>query len=233
MAMTARLTNENLKISVRHIGNSREPVLVVDDVLRDPNAVIARARADENWVEAAPGGYPGARTGLPKPYAREIIQRLDPIIRQRFTGSTSSLDRFECAFSKVTRAATDLRPIQKLPHIDVANPQRIAVLHYFCDPPHGGTAFFRQDATGLERVDPADRRAFLDAQHDLCANLDSSAGFPTAQTPGYTQIATVEARLNRVLMYRSNLLHSGIINSGTPSSDRLTANFFLDYAEPV
>jgi hypothetical protein len=53
--------------------------------------------------------------------------------------------------------------------------------------------------------------------------------------PGYTETAHFAARFNRLLVYRSCSLHSGIIPSDTrlsadPRVGRLTVNLFLDFA---
>ena len=61
-------------------------------------------------------------------------------------------------------------------------------------------------------------------------------GLPTADyvrsdTPLFEQIAAHEARFNRVLIYRGNTLHSGMISadmafSDDPRTGRLTVNTF-------
>lgn len=232
--MNDGLTNENLTVSVHPLGRSSEPLLIIDDFLADPNRLVAAAQAAKDWADVAAGGYPGMRAPLPGRYARQTLRRLDPIIRAKLVGVGSNLARFECSFSRVTRSPDALDPVQKLPHIDIARETRVAILHYLCGPPHGGTAFFRQDSTGLEQVHPADKARYIGARkHDLAA-LQNTAGFPDGTTPGYTQIGQVEARFNRVVIYRSFTLHSGVITDAayTPTPDRigrLTANFFVDY----
>ena len=233
--MTGALTNENLEISVQYLGSSREPLLVIDNFLSEPDALVAQAQRSEEWSDVAGAGYPGKRAGLPSEYARQVLQRLDPIIRARIFDQPSKLDTFECAFSMVTRAPDELQSAQKIPHIDVASEGRVAILHYLCGPQFGGTAFFRQDATGLERVGRKDRAAYLEARRNDLARLSESAGFPDGSTPGYTRTGHVEARFNRLVIYRSFLLHSGIIDApdrltDDPATGRLTANFFVNYA---
>lgn len=236
--MSRTLTNENLTISMQRLGASREPLLVIDTFLREPELLVRQAQSSTEWEEASPGGYPGIRAGLPSNYARQTLRRLDPIIRSRIFDSPRKLGKFECSFSMVTKELEALHASQKLPHIDVANENRIAILHYLCGAQFGGTAFFRQDATGLEKVTAKDRGRYLTARKSDMNNLAEKAGFPNEQTDGYTKIGSVEAQFNRLVIYRSCILHSGIISapeelSDDPNKGRLTANFFVDYIAPA
>ena len=225
--------NESPRLAVRRVGRAREPVLVVEDALSDP-APLVEAAAAADWAEAPAGGYPGLRAALPGAYVRALVRRLDPVLRARLLPGPARLDRFECGFSLVTRAPGALAPAQRLPHVDVADPWRVAVLHYLCGPLFGGTAFFRQEATGLERVHPEDRARWAAARAAEMAALVPGGGYPGAATPGYVRTGAVEARMNRVAAYRSFVLHSGIVEapealSADPRRGRLTANLFLDY----
>ena len=228
--------NQTLTIDLLRVGASREPVLVIDDFLQAPDALVADAAAAPDWADLPPGGYPGRRAALPGDYARAVLRRMDGPIRQKLLGGAAArLDRFECSFSLVTRAPAALTPLQRVPHIDIARPNRVAILHYLCPPRFGGTAFFRQQATGLEQVGPDSRAAYLEARARGLAALGPDHGYPGADTPGYIRTGFVEARFNRLVAYRSFTLHSGIVDdpgalSDDPAKGRLTANFFVDYA---
>ncbi|MBS0124704.1 DUF6445 family protein [Thetidibacter halocola] len=227
--------NRALKITVVPMGRLAEPVMVIDDFLADPQALVAAARASD-WRELPPGGYPGRRAGLPRDYVRCVLQRLDGPIRKTLLRRPSRLDTFDCSFSMVTRAPADLAPLQRVPHIDVANAGRVAILHYLCGPQFGGTAFFRQDATGLEQIRPAEKPRYLAARAQGLEALGPDNRYPDADTPGYERTGFTEARFNRLVAYRSFTLHSGIVEdpailTDDPATGRLTANFFVDYAE--
>ncbi len=226
--------NRNLTVDVLRIGRVREPVLIIDDVLANPAALVAAASAAPDWTEAPLGGYPGRRAALPRAYVRGILARLDGPIRKTLFSQPMRLDRFECAFSMVTREPAALRDLQRVPHIDIARAGRVAILHYLCGPPFGGTAFFRQRETGLERVCPGDRARYLEARLGDLARLRPEDRYPNECTPGYDRIGLVEARFNRVVVYRSFMLHSGVIGpqdplSAEPARGRLTGNIFADY----
>ena len=232
--MNALAPRQDLTIDIRTIGQSREPLLVIDDFLEQPEALIAGAAASPDWRDLPPGGYPGRRAPLPGSYVRSVLRRLDAPIRERLFERAMQLDRFECSFSLVTHAPAELAKLQRVPHIDIARDSRVAILHYLCGPGFGGTAFFRQDATGLEQVSAEDRARYLEARTKGLEDLGPDHGFPDDETPGYTRTDKVGIRYNRLVVYRSFNLHSGIIDhpeqlSTDPEKGRLTANFFVDY----
>jgi hypothetical protein len=226
--------NNNLTIDVRHVGASREPILIIDDFLANPEALVAEAAGSQDWHDVAPGGYPGKRAPLPRAYAQAVLRRLDVPIRQRLVGKERSLKRFDCSFSLVTAAPSDLAPLQRVPHIDVADENRVAILHYLCSDRFGGTAFFRQVSTGLEQITAAEKARYIAARREDLATHQIAGAYPSETTGGYERTGKVDARFNRIVAYRSMTLHSGIIDepgilSDDPAKGRLTANFFVEY----
>ncbi|QZH74208.1 MAG: hypothetical protein JY451_10745 [Erythrobacter sp.] len=216
------------------IGSAFEKVAVIDGVLRDWQALRAVAAGAKFSDVGQNGGFPGLRAPLPATYVKALLQRLDPLIGELFfPGRAMKLTRFDCNFSLVTYPPARLHPRQKLPHVDVADGDRIALLHYLCPAHFGGTAFYRHLASGMECVDLADREAWLAVIRETIAG--DLHGYPDDATPGFTRIASFSARPNRLLAYRSHNLHSGVIDrpdllSEEPMVGRLTANFFLEYA---
>jgi hypothetical protein len=233
--MNAFAPNPGLTISTTRLGTSGEPVLIIEDFLSDPDALLKAAATSDGWRAQPPGGYPGRRAPLPGAYARGALRRMDGPIRARLFATPMRLDRFECSFSMVTQPPQDLATLQRVPHIDIARGSRVAILHYLCGPDFGGTAFFRQDATGLEQIGPDRRARYTAARAQDVDRLRETDSYPHAQTPGYTRTGYTEARFNRLVAYRSFTLHSGIVDPDAPLPDdprrgRLTATFFVDYA---
>ncbi|MEX0311030.1 MAG: DUF6445 family protein [Tateyamaria sp.] len=225
-----------LRIDVAPIGQSGEPMFIIDSFLTHPEDLVKAASTAE-WKDLPPGGYPGRRAGLPRAYAHSVLRRLDGAIRKKLITTPAKLGKFTCSFSMVTQRPDDLHALQRVPHIDVANPYRVAILHYLCDTAFGGTAFFRQDATGFEQIGPQERPAFLQARQSDISKLTEADTYPSEDTPGYTRTGFVAAQFNRLVAYRGFTLHSGIIDqpemlSSDPAKGRLTANFFVDY-EPL
>ena len=226
---------EERAVNVARLGRGGEPVIVIDGLMRDPAELIDHAAALSFLpADEARGGYPGIRAPAPRDYAERLVRAVDPLIRATFATGDIVAVRADSSFSLVTAPAESLHVMQRVPHVDTSNPLRFALLHFLCGPPFGGTAFFRQRRTGLEQVAPQDSEAFRAARQRDFAELPSPSGYPNAQTPGYEQIAAFAARMDRLLVYRSFSLHSGIIPPATPLAadprrGRLTANIFVDY----
>jgi hypothetical protein len=228
--------NPAARVRIVPIGRSREPVIAVEEALLDPDAA-ARPAADLAFEAAdeGRGGFPGVRAKAPRALAELLLEGALPLVDQVFGLKRSSLAGFDASFSMVTVPPEALHPMQRIPHIDTRDPRRIAVLCYLGRGAIGGTAFFRQDSTGLEQVGPDRFDAYYAARRADLARLPPGGGYPGAGMPGYTETAHFEARFNRLLVYRSCSIHSGTIPPGAglsadPRAGRLTVNIFLDFA---
>ena len=140
---------------------------------------------------------------------------------------------FECYYSIVTTPPEALAPIQRLPHVDGLELDRIAILIYLSGLEAGGTAFYRQRSTGFETLD---RERFPRFEAELRAGVAKhglpEAAYISGSTPLYEQFASYEARPNRALIYRSRSLHCAEIAAkavlpAEPATGRLTINSFL------
>lgn len=228
--MTGRLINPLAAIEIVRQGREGQPVIVIDDMLSQPDLwrqVAARAR----FAPIRPF-HPGVSTPVPARLAVQLRDELAPLI-----GETFALDPVppagDCFLSMVTTPPEALAPIQRLPHVDGLERDRIAILVYLSGAEKGGTAFFRQRATGFETVD-AERRAAFEAALDagLAEHGAPPAGYIAGDTALYERVAAYEARPNRGLIYRSHALHSAAIIAGAdlpadPPTARLSLNAML------
>jgi hypothetical protein len=222
------LLNPKARLRVERQGAEAQPVIVVDDLLAAP----------ERWREAAERArycrigphYPGLRAPVPGEAASALREALAGPIAETFGLAPPLL---ECFFSIVTTGPEALAPIQRLPHFDGLEPERIAILVYLSGPEQGGTAFYRQRSTGFESVDAARFPIFEAA---LKAGVAEHGLPPPAyiagDTPLYESIARYEARPNRALVYRGHILHCAAIPPGAaltadPARGRLSVNAFL------
>lgn len=227
----------SFELSLERIGNEQEPVLAVERVLIDPATMVAYAAKEVRFSAAWSdhGGYPGIRAPAPLNYVGSTVRALDPFIRRAFKLTGVKLARAECNLSMVTQRPEQLTPLQRIPHVDTADPLQFAILHYLCGPEHGGTAFYRHRATGFETL-TAERVPIYEGIRDR--ELRNSGGAPcyiVGDSENYEQTAAFEAAFDRVLIYRSRTFHSGLIPAGStlsanPRTGRLTANIFLNYA---
>ncbi len=211
------------------IGIEREPLLLIDGALLDPQRLVEIAAAGSFHPAYGPdGGYPGIRAPMPSAYADTVVRALDPMVREAFELGDVRLGRAECSFSIVTQPAETLSRSQRAPHVDTVDPLQFAILHYLCDARHGGTAFYRHRATGYETI-TAER---LDRYETVRAGEGDTTGYIDGHTDAFEQTAIVAARWNRLAVYRSRVLHSGQVHGGIdpdPRRGRLTANIFLTY----
>lgn len=221
-----------LRLSATRLGRDEEPVLLVDRFLADPHALVeAAAASDFAPAYGAAGGYPGVRASAPLDYVEDAVRALAGPIAEVFGLGDARPRRAECSFSLVTLPPDRLVPAQRAPHVDTADAHQFAILHYLCGPAFGGTAFFRHRATGFEAITGARLPAFEAARADEVAGTGYIAGDDAA----FERIGAVDAAFDRVVVYRSRLLHSGLIGDPTrltddPRRGRLTANIFVTIA---
>lgn len=218
------------------IGDEYEPLLTVDDAVEAPGSLVDIAARDATF-NAPPTGenfYPGRLAPAPLDYVSGLVRALDPLIREGFGLPDVTLGHASCNFSLVTLTPARLRPAQRIPHVDTVDPLQFAILHYLCPPGFGGTGFYRHRATGFETLTPerlGPYHAALDAELDTAP---AAAAYINGDTPQFAQTRRVDAAFNRVIVYRSRILHSGQIAdpaalSADPRTGRLTANIFLTY----
>lgn len=220
-------------IDLLAIGAERTPLIRIDGATTDPQALVDYACRDAVFAPVGDNLYPGLRAAMPLDYVRAMVMRLDPLIRRVYGLEGVRLARAECFFSIVATPPAELVPYQTVPHIDTSDPLHFATVHYLCPAHFGGTAFFRQLSTGFEAVTPDREAAWNNARDEALAAVGRLA-YPSPATPGHRQIAEIPAEFDRLILYRSNALHAGIIDPavehrGDPLTGRLTATMFVAY----
>lgn len=221
--------NSAARISARRIGREQQPLLIIDDVLENPQDMVAFA-ASVPFEAPDRSAYPGLNATAPVHYGQALAEALRPLMHQGFGLPLKGTLRFFSFMGLTTLRPEGMQPIQRIPHFDSPDPYRLAVVHYFCAPAFGGTGFFRHQATGFETV-TADRVALFD-QH---AGREVRQGVPEVytglKTPYYEPLDKVDAAFNRLVVYRNNCFHAALLG-GAPLSDdprkgRLTVNSFI------
>ncbi len=228
-AVKPLMLGPNMSVRLRKVGAEQQPLLVVDDVLADPWAMVDAARAAD-FYRPPHTNYPGLNANLPEAYYRTVVTALRGPIEAAFGVSASAVLKFFGFFALATTPASAATPVQTLPHLDGPDPSRLAMVHYFCQGDFGGTGFFRHQATGFESVDATRTDAYAAA---LKAELvQKRRAFAGADTPGYDLIEAVEPVFNRLIVYRGHVFHAGLLGEGggaaDPATGRLTANGFIE-----
>ena len=228
--MVGAVLNPEATTTLFRHGNEQQPVLVIDDFLADPDAW--RDEASRRHFRQIGPHYPGVRAPVAEGKAAAMRDELAPLLAETFeTDPVPPV--FECYYSIVTTPPQALAPIQRLPHVDGLERDRIAILIFLSGTESGGTAFYRQRATGFETLD---RERFPRFEAELRASV-AQHGLPepayiSSDTALYEMIASYKARPNRALIYRSRSLHCAEIASDAvlpadPLLGRLTINSFL------
>lgn len=222
---------------VEEIGVERNRVLVVDDFMTEPKALIDQASAMAPFKAERDNYYPGLRRfitssdGEAGMHVERSLHALAPLMGQVF--GIHAYQILRASFCLVTKRPEELGFWQRLPHIDQADPGYFALLHFLSPTPQGGTNFFRHRRTGFERISPDREPVYAEARKaELMANGPPPVRFFNDSDLDFERTARFEGKFNRLLIYRGSLLHSGYIPSDFPySSDpqkgRLTCNIFI------
>ena len=232
--------NPQLKRTFSYVGNEQIPVWVIDDFVTEPEHLVSIACEIKGEIQAttfhqqASDFYPGIRKASPKIYG-DLLTELSPWFKEVVQYSTfNRVTPVMSAFSIATTPESKLRPIQMLPHFDTPANEQLAVVHYLCEPSHGGTSLYRHKASGYERI-TIDRVTDYQVQlkqQAVAEQLHLTPSYINGSTALFEQIHCIEAKFNRAVIYPSNALHSGNINtkiplSSHPATGRLTVSSFI------
>ena len=217
------------QISVERIGHEGVPVVVIDAFVTRPEMLAD----DASMLGFAPMGahYPGIRAVVPPALVRRFVEPLAPLILEVF--GVQGCTVIDALYSLVTTPPEALTLIQRLPHFDGVEPERLALLHFLGGSAGSGTAFYRHRETGFETVTAArlpDYERTLESE--MRAHGTPDAGYIDGDTVVFEEIAFFEGCFNRALLYPSNALHCARIPVGQtlspdPATGRLTVNTFL------
>ena len=220
--------NPSRRVSVANVGQEGLPVVVIDSFSLNPAALILRA-SEAIFIDVG-SVYPGVRAPAPQGYVDALLTAVAPVIEQNF-GAPPAGELDLCAFSMVTTAPAQLRAIQRIPHFDGPDADRIAFFHFLCTPSQGGTSFYRHRATGLENIT---RGRVEEYRNTVVAELKRESptrDYVADDTRYFERVHSVDAAFNRLIIYKGNALHSGDISERTvlsenPRLGRLTINGF-------
>lgn len=222
---------------IRSVRVGEHTVVFIDDFLRDPQALVDVAGSA--CFEPCPGadekrGYPGIRAPAPMAYSESLTALLDPLIKVNFgVPEALPVKKTPCAFSLTTVAPRELGPMQRVPHFDASTPHYMAVLLYLCNEEHGGTAFYRHRATGLQQITAENRERYGAAVYGEIEHRPAPLRYFDDSDEHFEFLGMMPARFNRLVIYRGSLLHSAIVNpqrlSADPRAGRLTVNTFYDF----
>jgi hypothetical protein len=221
-----------MRASLHHLGETRTPVVTIDDFWGDTDSLIEIA-AGLGTFPAAANSYPGLRRAIGRgdeaafAYVNTLLERAAVYICQAF--GVTGFRIAEASFSLITTPANDLAVQQRAPHFDCVEGSRLALLHYLV--PTAGTAFYRHRGTGIEQVTAETVDRYVGIAKTQAAT--TPARYVGGSNDHYEQIGMVEGYCDRLAIYPGNLLHSAIISpdvtlSDDPRAGRITSNIFVN-----
>ena len=217
-------------IRIERIGNEQQPVIVIDDFVAAPDHL--RRAAETRDYQTMGRHYPGLRAEVAAEDVAAFLTPIERLIAETF-GFSEPARVISAGYSIVTTRPADLTPIQRLPHFDGLEAERVALLHYLNGQDQGGTAFYRHRGTGFETISAERHQAYDAALHREVARHGMPApAYISGDTALYERIARFEARPNRALIYRGHMLHCADLPDDLdftpdPKVARLTVNTFL------
>lgn len=224
--------NPDMTIQRLTLGQERAPLLVIDNLLAEPEQLVALAAGklfgDDNTH------YPGIRAKAPLSYQQFVLERFRSLFGEVFSLPAGKLRFTSCHFSLSTLPPEHLYHLQCIPHIDSMLGTQLAFVHYLFKRELGGTAFYRHRNTGFELITPArEEKYFRRVAEEKTGPDKPPRGYIDDSTALYERIHAEAGVFNRMLVYRRNSLHSGNIVAPlaidpNPRTGRLTLNGFIE-----
>lgn len=222
---------------IRMVGDERTPIIIIDQAIAAPEALIDAARHTAKFDVDARFAYPGVRADLPDDYVDALLPAVLTLLNEVYAiPSGLEPELIHRLFSLISTPPEDLALLQRIPHFDTLNRFYFASVHYLNPGIYAGTGLFRHRPTGFERIfDDRYSTYVQSAQAYMRANGSPTAQYINSTTDHYEMIEEIEYRPNRLVIYPGNLLHSGLIQpdrdvSADPVKGRLTANLFINFA---
>lgn len=214
------------------VGEEKAPLLVVDNFISDPDALVEQAK--HLSYEPPKLAYPGIRAMAPRDYQQFLLRELGPKIIEFFELEGRKLRFSMCHYSLITKPPEELSMVQRIPHVDSFDSNGLATIHYLFRQNMGGTAFYRHRKTGFEIINEARKLDYFTAlDAEMRGPHVPAPEYINGDTPLFKQIGKQEGIFNRLLIYRRTSLHSGCIDrdfvpDNNPLTGRLSINSFID-----
>jgi Family of unknown function (DUF6445) len=222
--------NPNAKVQVLRIGQEGAPVLIIDDLLLNPDALFKNAQ-NQNFEPPSGTYYPGLNAPLPEQYLQNLGRAIRPSIYRAFEIGQEYKIETSGFFALTTIGLDDFGPWQKIPHYDLTFDGHFALVHYMAQNQTGGTGFFRHLPTGFEIINNERREKYLgQITNWIEENGKNLIDFAGEKTPQFEMFFKVPFKYNRAILYPANILHcalyDGTNQNSNPKIGRLTANSF-------
>jgi hypothetical protein len=220
-----------LRIQKLAIGRELAPLLVIDNLVSDPDALVEQA-AGKVFGDVT-SYYPGLRSKAPLTYQQFVLGHMRGLFGEYFGLQAGTVRFTACHFSVVTTPADKLSHLQCIPHIDSVFGNELAFVHYLFKADFGGTAFYRHRRTGFEVINQARQSEyFASVEEEKHGPNKPERHYINGSTALYEEVGRQDGVFNRLVIYRRNSLHSGSIRDNfvpdpNPRTGRISINGFL------
>ena len=228
--------NPKASLTVRHVGEEKTPLIIIDDFALDTGDVIDYACQSVDYGPDSTSAYPGVRGTLPRSYVRQVLNNIYRLLFQVYSVPDNlGLKTVNTVYSLISTPVDELALAQCVPHFDSNDPFYLAVLHYlnpgdFCD-----TGLFRHKPTGYEAITKPRLAEFIQSSKAFIeAHGKPPQKYIDSSTDHFELYDRIEYKPNRLVAYPGCLLHSGLVDPARdinpdPGTGRLTANIFVDF----
>jgi len=223
---------------VQYVGDSLTPVLTFDDFHQDCSKIADYAATKATFGKQPDDAFPGYKAALPQDLTLDMLRALLPDIYRHYDVPRDLRINVASAFyGLVSEPADRLNATQSRPHYDHALPWSFAILHYVNPGQFGGTGFFRHVPSGFECITAQNQADYHRSVDAFMAENGLPQGYDMTQQNHYALLEAVDYQTNRLLIYPSGLLHSGLINApedlnADPAQGRLTTSIFINFYQP-
>jgi len=214
--------NDNAAVTLARIGRRGIAVIMIDNVLHDPQSVAALGFA-QSYAQDHGNLYPGVRAPMPESFSTALRAWLTPILqRNGVLEDNRAINRDTSFFSVVTTASTDLLPIQRIPHYDSTDPSLFAAVIYLCGTRFSGTSFYRHRKTGYEEITEENRNNYrLALDTDMRIHGAPRKEYMNGDSALFEVIFSNELKFNSAIIYPGRMLHAGNIEKQfSPPKDK-------------
>ena len=227
--------NDQPMLTKHIVGDEKIPLLIIDNFANSATDFLNFSGDGSAFLADKNNFYPGKRKLMPSEYGEQICRQYLPFFHSFFGCSqTSAAKTVISALAIADTPVEQLRPMQMLPHIDTPQSNQFAVVHYLCAKEHGGTTFYQHKETGYQTItqDRLYHYAKQVKKEAIANQIHKTPCYMNGSNKLFEQLYSIEARMNRAIIYPSNLLHSGNINvdlglSSEPKKGRLTIGSFI------
>jgi hypothetical protein len=226
--------NPELTFKIIKLNDIDCSIYVIDDFLLNISNLFEYAKKAAYLSPVGTDGtaYPGMRDAMPMPYIRLLTKLIENYIVKKPTNKFNKIEAHRSLLSLTTVSESNLSTLQKMTHIDSFQNTEFATVHYLCNKEMGGTSIYKYKPENIIRFNENHHYLLNEMKQKVANNSLEHNGYLQHSTSLFEKNFSIEAKLNRIVIYPGNLLHCANLQEDISintdiEKDRLTiASFF-------